>query len=227
MNNINKPKAFFVVSKFNEDINWLKNYVDDNYLVFNKGEPIENDYHILNVPNQGSNQRDVFRYLYYSYDQLPDLMAFVQAQPFDHCHQNIFNKLIYNKKFTCLESYGPTPANGWEDRCVDDDGNYGYLELNNSWYIVPHNQTYHQTCRYNSFDEFMNKYFSNYVHVNFIRFSPGSMYIVEKRQALYYPRDFWKSMMNELNNGARPTEGHFSERALFMIFQCNLRLKNE
>ena len=52
MNNTNKPKTFFVVSKFNEDISWLKDYVDENYLIFKKGEPIKDDYHVMNVQNQ-------------------------------------------------------------------------------------------------------------------------------------------------------------------------------
>jgi hypothetical protein len=217
-----KLNTFFVVSKFNEDISWLDDYTN-NYVIFNKGEPIKNDYHIMNVTNQGGNQRDICRFLCYSYDQLPRLMAFVQANPWDHCKKEIFDKLIYNKQFTPLEYYGSTPANGWERRSPDE----GYEELNNSWYIESHNKTYHQTCKYKSFDEFMNKYFSNYIHTDWLRFTPGSQYIIEKRQALYYPRNFWKSLMNELNNGIRPTEGHIIERSLWMIFQNNLELRNE
>ena len=100
----------------------------------------------------------------------------------------------------------------------------GYMERNDSWYISAHNGTYNLTCKYNSFDEFMNKYFSNYSHIEWIRFTPGSQYIVTKEQCLFYPKSFWESLMNELNIN-RATEGHIIERALYMIFNNSLLIK--
>ena len=149
-------------------------------------------------------------------------VAFVQANPFDHCDQLHFDEIIYNDHFTPIEYYGMIPANGFEDR--EPDG--GFKEINNSWYIYAHNASRNQGCKYSSFDEFMNRYFDNYEHVDYIRFAPGSQYIVEKWQILRYPRKFWKSLYDELQ-GISPTEGHVIERALYTIFTGSLQVKEE
>jgi len=217
---LKKPKAFFIVSYYNENLSWLDEYTDD-FLIYNKGIPVNiDDPRIENVPNFGGNQIDIFRFIYEHYDDLPELMAFVQAYPWDHCQKGVFDQLIYNEHFTPLEYYGSTPSNTSEQR----DENGGYLEINNSWYIASHNSTFGLACRYHSFDEFMNKYFKNYNLVEWIRFSPGSQYLIEKRQALYYSRNFWKSLMEELTE-KNSTEAHIIERALWTIFQCNLIAK--
>ena len=205
-----KPKCKIIISRYNEDYSWINKYTD-NYLIYNKGEEI-NDSHIINVENIGENQIDIFRFIYDNYESLPDIMIFIQAYPFDHCREDIFKELIKKDEFTVLEYQGDAPANGYEQR----DVNGGYMEINNSWYITSHNNTYNQTCKYSSFDEFMNKYFSNYTHIDWIRFAPGSQYLVTKSQVLNYSRNFWKTLKDELYLFSM-TEGHIIERALYYI----------
>lgn len=208
---MDKPKAKFIVTRYNEPWEWVKEYTD-NYLIYNKGSLILNDQKVVNVKNIGGNQHDIFKFIYDEYENLPELMAFIQANPFDHCKKEVFDGLIYSDKFTPLEYYGSIPANDWEGRTEDG----GFLEINNSWYIVAHNASNGILCKYSSFDEFMSHYFSNYEHIVWLRFSPGSQYIIEKKQALYYPRDFWKTLMEELPRN-NMTEAHIVERALFYI----------
>ena len=217
MNNI---KSKVIISRYKEDFSWIQNYTD-NYLVYNKGDRIENDIKINNIENIGGNQRDILKFCYEYYDNLPDLIAFVQGFPFDHCPEPYFSKLISNNFFTSIEHYGMIPNNNWELR--DFLGNFS--EINNSWYVDSHNNSHNQTCRYSSFDEFMNHYFENYIHLDWIRFCPGSQYIVEKERILYYPKDFWQQVMNELNSKT-PTEGHIIERSLYMIFENRFKLKS-
>ena len=214
-----EPKSFFVISRFNEDISWLDSYTS-KYLVYNKGNFISEDNRIIPAKNLGGNQRDEFQFIVNCYECLPPLTAFIQADPFPHCKKEIFDKLIYNDSFTQLEYYGMVPANGCEGRTIDGK----FLEANVSWYIPAHNATHNQTCRYSSFDQFMNHYFENYVHLDWLQFSPGSQYIVPKANILYYPKDFWESLMNELNS-LTPTEGHIIERALYYIFTNAYKLK--
>jgi hypothetical protein len=210
---MNKPKALFILSRYKEDYNWIEKYTD-NYIVYNKGDVIEGNEKVINKPNLGGNQRDIFEFVYDNYENLPERMIFIQAFPFDHCNEEKFNKIIFNDKFTSLESYEHLTENNVFRK--DFDG--GYMEFNNSWYIQAHNQHMNQICKYVSFDDFMNKTFQNYNHVDWIRFTPGSQYVIEKKQILYYPRNFWEFLMNELNSKS-PTEGHIIERALLMIFK--------
>jgi hypothetical protein len=212
-----QPKALIVISRYNEDISWVHDYTE-NYLIYNKGIPL-NDPHEITCKNIGGNQRDIFQYVVDHYDDLPELVAFCQAIPWDHVDRDHFDKLIYNEEFTPLEWQGETPHNDWEMR----DKDFGFCETNNSWYIgFAGDQS--APCEYYSFDHFMNKYFSNYNHVDWIRFSPGSQYILTKEIMLYYPKSFWERLMHELDK-FNPTEGHIIERALWMIFQCRLELR--
>lgn len=213
------PKCKIIMSRYKEDFSWIHEYTED-YLIYNKGDPIEDDSHIINTENIGGNQRDIFKFIYENYDDLPELMAFVQADPFDHCTKDIFDKLIMNEEFTCLEYYGTEPANGLEGR--DYDG--GFMELNSDWYIPAHNGTYGITCKYQYFDDFMKSKFRNYHRVDWIRFAPGSQYLITKEQALFYSRNFWKDMMEELPRN-NMTEAHIIERSLWMIFLCKLEAK--
>lgn len=214
-------EKLFILSRYNEDYSWIENYTQD-YIVYNKGELILNNPKIINIENLGGNQRDIAKFAFEHYDYLPDIMIFTQAFPFDHCTQNVFDKLIQNTEFTPLEYYGNTPANGWEQR--DEFG--GFKEINNSWFVSAHNQSKNQTCRYNSFDEFMNKYFDNYNHLDFIRFAPGSQYLITPKEILQYPKKFWVILMNELNS-LSPTEGHIIERSLWHIFKGSYKLRKE
>ena len=214
-------EKLFVVSRYKEDYNWISEYTND-YLIYNKGEPIEDDNHIINVKNIGGNQRDICKFITDNYDNLPDVTIFCQSFPYDHCKKDVFDNLIQNAEFTSLEYYGSTPANAWEAR----DQNGGFAEINNAWYIQAHNSTHSQGCRYSSFDEFMNRYFENYNHLNFIRFAPGSQYLVPKQNILQYPQHFWEDIMNELNSRT-PTEGHIVERSLWYIFTGSYNLREE
>lgn len=214
-----KPKCFFVISRYNEDVSWIKSYTN-NYIVYNKGKDDLKQFKTKKLPNIGGNQYDIFHYIYTNYNNLPDLMAFVQAEPFDHCKKEVFNKLILRNKFTSLEYYGPTPANSYERR--DFDG--GFMEINNSWYINAHNKKHRLQCKYSSLDEFMKKLFKNYHYPDWIRFSPGSQYILEKKQVLHYSRKFWKQLMEEIS-GFNLSEAHIVERTLWMIFRCTLEPK--
>lgn len=217
----NKIPSFLVVTRYKEPFRWIEEYTD-TYLVYNKGEPVLNNFHIYNSENVGGNQRDILHFAYECYDALPNPIAFIQANPFDHCKRETFNKLIHNYKFTSLEDY--THLENTHAHVIDKYG--GYTEINNSWYIPAHNGTYGLTCKYSSFDEFMNKYFEDYEHVDWIRFAPGSQYIVEKEQFLAYPKNFWKCMVEELTEN-NMTEAHIIERAMWYILNHKYSLRKE
>lgn len=152
--------------------------------------------------------------MYDNYENLPDAVAFLQGCPFDHCKRDIFDRLIYNATFTPLEYYGSTPANDWEMRTKEG----GFMEINNSWYIKQHNMVTNMTCKYNNFDEFMNEKYINYKHLDWLRFSPGAQYLVEKSRILFYPKAFYKDIMEELGVANNQTEQYVVERSLHIMW---------
>ena len=214
-------KPLFVLSRYNEDPSWILEYTD-NYIIFNKGEPLEEKFKSKQVPNIGGNQYDISWFVWNHYENLPDIMIFVQAFPWDHCNREKFDKLIDNKFFTPLESYEHVDTSPGTWMRLTPEG--GFMEKNNSWYISAHNSTHDMGCRYHSYDQFMHKYFENYEREEYIRFSPGSQYLVTKKDVKGYPKEFWKSLALELPKKST-TEANIVERALWYILTNKYRLK--
>jgi hypothetical protein len=209
-----KPKALLVISRYNEDINWIKSLTDD-YIIYNKGEELSLDYKQLILPNFGANQYDIFHYIYENYDNLPNLIAFMQGNPFDHCLSDRFNELIYNEQFTPLfgDAYYP-------------DGNYS--EDNNNWYINAEFNNNKPPSKFSSFDEYMEFLFEDYIYQDKVIFPPGSQLIVEKERCLFYSKEFWKKLMSIPSdvigaNGGR--EAHIIERSIQIIFENKYKEK--
>jgi hypothetical protein len=213
---LSNSELFFVVSRFKEDVSWIKD-ITDNYIVYNKGDEDLPGFKTRRSENLGGNQRDTFHFIHENYDNLPDLMAFVQGDPFDHCKNGMFYELIKNRSFTKLEFYPD-----WPD---------GYWETNSSWYIPAHNQALRErgsthVCRYSSFHDYANEIFKDYDFPGILRFPPGSQFIVEKSRCLFYPREFWSYMMSifpndtSINGG---TEAHIIERSMSLIFENRYR----
>ena len=211
------------MSRYQEDVSWLSNYANDSF-IYNKGVDDLKGYNSKQVENIGGNQYDICRYIYDNYSDLPKTIAFVQGNPYDHCAKEKFDKIITENWFSALESYEQLKENSAHKKCTSID--FGYMEINNSWYIRAHNQHllkmgFKVNCPYNSFDDFMNTFFDGYMHIDWLRFSPGSQYLVEKERCLRYPRSFWGNLMSifpsdkSINGG---TQAHIIERALWLIF---------
>jgi hypothetical protein len=207
-------KAFLVISRFNEDISWINNYTS-NYIIYNKGEQLPPPFKQKLLPNFGANQYDIFRFIHDNYENLPNLIAFMQGNPFDHCLPERFNQLIYNEFYTPL--FG--------------DINYPhgkYSEENTSWYINASFNGHKPPSKFNSFDEYMNHMFEDYTPINQLYFPPGSQLIVEKERCLFYSKTFWGRLMDVISNeegmnGGR--EAHIIERSIQLIFENKYKEK--
>lgn len=201
-------KSTLVISRYNESVDWVKD-MTDKYVIYNKGLPLPEEYNQIITENIGANQYDIFRFIYDNYENLPELIAFIQGDPFDHCLPERFYELIQH---TCF-----TPLFG--------DKNYPdgvYWEYNTSWYIYEAWQSHKPQSKFPSFDDYANYIFSDYVHNPVLIFPPGSQIIVEKERCLFYSKSFWKKLMDiipkdEGINGGR--EAHIIERSIQMIFE--------
>jgi len=218
---MNKPESFFVVSAWNNDISWIKDYTND-YIIFDKSDTLAADARIIKVPNYGYNIYDILYFICTFYNSLSELTAFLEGNPFDHCRRDIFDKLIYREEFTPIEYYKDTPVNPGEARYTD--GSFG--EVNNSWYIYMNDMKYKRRCVYASFDIFMHYYFEDYKQLEIVKFAPGAQYIVEKKQILQYPHLFWVCLMNGLDK-EDPSEAFVIERGLYYIFKGTYKVRRE
>lgn len=209
----NKPKAFFVVSEWNNDISWIEEYTDD-YVVYDKSNTLEKTDKIIKCENVGHNLHDIFHFIYNNYENLPEYVAFLEGNPWDHCNREKFNRIIYNEWFTPLESY----EHYADYHAAIKASDAGFQEINNNWYIISHPRR--SESIFQSYNEALNYVFKNPYHPQFVRFAPGAMYIVERKHLLHYPKNFWKNLLSMVSKHSNQTEAYIFERMLWTIFIC-------
>jgi hypothetical protein len=219
-----KPKAFLVVSAWNNDVSWVGNYTKD-YIIYDKSHTLNvSNTKIIQPKNVGYNIWDMGHFITENYDNLPELVAFLNGNPFDHCKKETFDKLIYNDFFTPLEDYSHVAESYAHKKAKDG----GYMEINNSWYIQAHCNTYGQEVNkyFKNYNDFLDEMFINPEHPKWIRFAPGAQYLIPKENILYYSKNFYKKIMGFVDYHRIPSEGHIIERALYYIFTNRWQEKN-
>lgn len=212
---MDKIKTFFVVSQYLNNVSWIYDYTD-NYVIYDKSNTMAEDAHVIKLEDVGYNIYDYCHFIVNNYNSLPDVIAFLEGNPWDHISIQTFNKLIYSEAFTALEDYSSVPESYAHKK--DEDG--GYMEINNSWYIGSHIKTYGSRVNkfFDNYNQFLDEMFENPEHPEWIRFAPGGQYIVPKNNILYYSRDFYKKIMGFVDYCDLPSEAHIIERALYYIF---------
>ena len=246
-NKMKVPKAFFVVSNWNNDVSWIKDYTN-NFVIYDKSNTLPPSNKVIKIPNVGYNIHDILHFIINNYDNLPELTAFLEGNPFDHCKRETFDKLIYNTKFTAIEDYSHITedqkdldhvgdafiriGNTWKcppgdktetrfqpyKRSIDG----GYMEINSSWYVFAHRRANgFETAKYfEFFGDFLYEMFDIYRvdHPKWIRFAPGAQYIVPKENILFYSKYFYEKLIGYVDYHRIPAEAHLLERATYSIF---------
>lgn len=76
-----------VVARYNEPIDWIEN-IGLDYIIYNKGNSIDSNLidqdKVVHVPNEGREGETYLRYITENYYEIPDLVVFLQGNPFDH-----------------------------------------------------------------------------------------------------------------------------------------------
>lgn len=91
-----------IVTKYKEDVSWI-NQLNYDVIVFNKNKE-DNKFYENNLPNVGREGHTFINYIINNYDNLPDYVAFLQGNPFDHCSNviDIINEFNFNDDFVPL-----------------------------------------------------------------------------------------------------------------------------
>ena len=76
-----------VIARYKEPIDWV-NDLGFDYIIYNKGDKINSDAvdpeRIIDVINEGREAETYLRYITENYNEIPDLVVFLQGNPFDH-----------------------------------------------------------------------------------------------------------------------------------------------
>ena len=192
----------FVVSRYNQDVEWLKEYTDNPIIYDRSEEPIENS---IIVPNLGTDIADKFSYIIDNYDNLPDVAVYTKANIFKYISEEEFNQIKDNKIFTPLltkhhKVYAPIC---WYNK----EGMY--CELNDYWYLNAHPARYAK--------EIIELFKMNKRGYNI--FAPGSNYLLPKENILKHPKEFYEKLRSYLMWDRYPGEAQLLERNLWYIWR--------
>lgn len=200
-NDLNMSK--YVLSRYNHDISWLKDYTDDYILYDRSVEPLKGS---IIMPNIGSDWYDKLSYIIDNYNNLPNTIILIKANLFKYISKEEFDEVRENQIFTPLltkhhKTYIPT--------CFySDDGMYN--ELNDLWYLGSH------PCKHNPWE------LMKLLGIDesfYVKFAPGSNYIVTKEVIHKYPVDFYVKIRSYLDWDIYPGEAQIIERGIYNVWQ--------
>lgn len=180
-------KIKIIVSRYNENIEWTKNF--QNIIIYNKGSKLNIPNEIL-LDNVGREGHTYYYHILNNYDNLDDYFIFVQGNPFDHS-PNIINDINYY-------------INNIENINID------FRFLSKDIYKINLNGC---PCKpglqlkeiyYNLFGEFKD-------NLTF-EFGAGAQFIANKNNILKKSKEFYLKIIKLLEYNSDPIEGHIIER---------------
>lgn len=191
----------YIISRFNHDLDWLKEYTND-YVIYDRSlEPIKES---IVVPNLGSDISDKFSFIIDNYNYLPNIAVYTKANLFKYITRKEFDQMKNNNTFTALltrnhKTYMPI--------CWYENGLY--CEINNYWYLNSHPAKYAQ--------EIIKFFKMNERKYN--TFAPGSNYILRKENILKHPRETYVKLKSYLDWDIYPGDAQLMERNLWYLWK--------
>lgn len=227
---------FLCISSYDNDLEWVKDYRNPHIIydktwnggsykdVIVKPSGLKQKYPNYNIVNTSSNGYNIYDYMTFiidNYNVLPPVTAFIKGNTVGrHVTQEFFDKIINSKCFCPVEEWTfhdleqPALQNGYA--MLSPDG--GWMETNNSWYL---NTPDHPSQYFKSYNEFMLFCFKNPVLPRYVRFAPGTNYIVPRDYILKYDKVFYQNLRTFVAHAQLSGESHMIERALYTIWMCN------
>jgi len=209
--------TFLMVSNYNADISWVLDYTDD-YLIYDRSDTDEwiknfDPQKIIKVPNIGWDLYDKFTFIIDHYENLPETMILTKGNIFKYITQKEFDEVCNNRSFT------PLFTNHHQTKLpvafYSPDGMYN--EINTSWYLNIFPATYFKT-----FNDFIWRYVKKLP--KYVKFGPGSNYLVTKIDVLQYPKSFYQKLRSYIDYSAHPGEAQIIERILYYLWKGELDL---
>jgi hypothetical protein len=193
----------YVISRFNQDIEWVKNYTSD-YVIYDRSDvPVEG---AIVVPNIGSDIYDKFTWIIDNYDNLPDVVCLTKANLFKYISKEEFEEVKDNKVFTPLltKNHEEKPGVSYYKDGI-------YWEVNNGWYLE-----YHHVKTGDRVSLLMQ--LLGIQGMRYVPFAPGSNYILTKENIKKHPKELYEKLRAFLEWDVYPGEAMIIERGLYILW---------
>ena len=204
-----------IISRYNEDLGWLKKYNDFKITVYNKGFKLQDKpfYQVINLENKGRESHTWLYHIVKNYNILNDINVFLQGQIDDlNCmayqNPNDYLKKI-NKYGFAASRYGLLGPFHWDWNVkVDKD-----IRYKNQW---ENNEISRSSIGFRNFSK---KLFPNIPL--FVATSYGGCFAVKKEIIQQHNIVFYEKLLDILSQNKNPIEGHYMERLWCYIFTQN------
>lgn len=215
-----KSQAFFVISNFNTNPFLVAKYSKDFIIYDQSNKVIQDelkslrDKRIIFSDHVGHNLQDYLNYIIDNYENLPPLIAFVKGNIIErHINKEAWQKIYRNLYYTFLYS----------DRTLRDVRKKqfstflgDFCEVNSSWFV------WHSSHRYFiNYNNFLNFIYVDPIIPQYVQFSPGGCYIVEKERIIKNPKSLYIGLKKIISYQFFPSEAWLLERFLHTLFTAN------
>ena len=206
-----------MVSNYNADISWILDYTN-NYIIYDRSETDEwikpfDQSKVIRVPNIGWDIYDKFTFIIDNYYSLPNSMIMTKGNIFKYISKEEFDMICNNTSFTPL--FTKNHKTKLPVAFYSEDGMYN--EINNSWYLGVYRAKYFKT-----YNDFIWRYLKKIP--KYVKFAPGSNYLVIKDDILRYPKSFYEELRKYVSYSAHPGEAQIMERILYYLWKGELDL---
>lgn len=197
----------YVVSRFNQNYDWLSEYTDD-YVMYDRSEiPAPNS---IPVPNIGSDLYDKFTFIIDNYDNLPDVAIYTKCNLFKYISREEFDKVKDNTNYTplCSQEHKTYLPICWYENGL-------YAETNDFWYLGSHPPKNKESFK--SLKELLkmdNRYYN--------LFAPGSGYILTRQDIQRHSKSFYEKLRSYLDWSIYPGECQILERSLHYLWGTDI-----
>ena len=208
-----------IISRFNEELNWLNEHKDFDVMVYNKGKKIlkNNFFKIKELENVGRESHTWLYHIVHNYYKLNDVNIFLQGRIDDlgfmaFTIPELYLKYI-NKYGFSASRYGLLGPFHWRWNIgIENDIRYKDQWNNNK--ISKSNI---------GFRNFAKKMFPNIPLV--VATSYGGCFAVKRETILQHKISFYQELLDILGKHKNPIEGHYMERLWCYIFSQNKLIK--
>lgn len=182
-----------VASRYNENIDWLIPEMD-NCIIFNKGETLghSNEFSLKNV---GREADAYLNYIIRAYDSLPDVVLFTKGDRSDISSLHQMRDEAVKRGFT-------TPC-VFDTSCLSQQLEHTYLNKEvrpfNSWFETLFGIPYPDPLMIYS----------------------NSFFAIQKKFILKKSREYYETLLEQVNYNSNPIEANFIERSWFYIFDLH------
>jgi hypothetical protein len=209
-----------VVSRYNEDLNWINNEPFNRYFIicYNKGIndnfKINSPHKIVKLNNVGKCDHTYLYHIINNYDNLSDYIIFLPGSNNLHYKYlksiNLINYIEYYNKLVNIGTFTDSnikslfynfKLNSYKTSHKD---NY---KLNNNTEI--------EKSKIRPFGKWYEHHFNN-INVNF--YTWWGIFAITKKIVHQHPKEYYEKLLEEINYSDNPEVGHYIERSWFAIF---------